>query len=171
MSPTAFLWKNESTAGVQKHLFFSTMGTFSSSFFLVLSHSLIVVVLFSLTSLKFLLCPTWGKSSGTSPAWRPVDFHTETKVVVSVSSAPSPLFFCYSYLSVSPPRARPPRLSLYFDMFTGLLLFSVRRPQNTRPCHAHIGTQTHIYTTGNIFLNTHTHSHTYTHLGLMPWYT
>lgn len=109
--------------------------------------------------------------SWTPPAWR-CSRRTSSmaKVAVRVSNAPpSPLSFCYSYLSTSPPHAGLPRLSLYFDLFAGLLLFSVLPTAEQKTMsHAHRDAGTHLHNRKRISI---THTHTHLHPGLMPWYT
>lgn len=141
------------------------MGTFSSSFFSVLRHSSAVFVLFSLMSLKFLLRPTWGNCSGTSPAWRRVEFHTETRwrkwwsafQALPLLSPPailtSPRLLLVPVLLVSPSTLTC-SLGFYY------LAFADRRTQGLV---MHTSGRGHTFTQQETYFSMRTHTHAHMH--------
>lgn len=103
-----------------------------------------------------------GQQLRTSPAWYRWHRNSlEVKAAVRDSGlnrcSLSSLFLLFlplhisfsrtSFLSPSPP--------LHFHLFSGLLLFSVCRPQNRKHCPAHIRTRKSVCTTGNTQAHTH----------------
>lgn len=162
--------ETETSKMVSKTCFFPTTVTFSASLFGFCTMFKLFVA-FSVMSLKFLLCPIWGNSvesprlgatrTGTLQRW-------ESQAWIN---APSPLCFCYSCLSTFPPCACLPHLSLHFHLFClWLLLFSVCRPQNRKPCRAHIGTRTHIWQQ-ETHKHIHAHAHAHMYSRAWAWYT
>lgn len=162
LSPTASIGRREDRIyhrGVKKSIF-STTGTFSSSFFLVLRHSSTVLVLFFLMSPKFLLCPTWGNSSRTSPAWQRVEFHTETRwrkwwsAIQALPLLSSAILTSPRLLLVLVPLVSPTTLTCSLGFY--YLAFADHRTQDLVTRTSGRG---HTFTQQETYFSTRTHTH------------